>query len=461
MRKEVEKTLPMLRQAHEFLARENPEAAYGPITELTRLLGEHVERLEAFTIERDARGREALGATAELRQRTRRLKFEFLLPTSIAARIFFRGAGEMATLLRYPGPTRNPMALVVAARAMANHVAQHRASFEAHGFAPDAAERIEAAAIEVVEMIDHRAMVVGRRAAAVAGMLEEVESGRAVLGVIDSMVRPRFARDPALIAEWRQLVGERLYPNRQSPRSRARASGVESPVDHSRPSGVESPVGHSRASGVESPIDHTIEEGDLPEHVSTVADVAPARLEERVTSSVLAPIQVGAAVDADASDGQATAVEHAEGRELIELHPVTQSMDVGARGERSNCGACVPEGNHEWVGDRAHGAHVAAPYGHESRAGDAVQTHLVPRAAPTPHLRWVPSPEHSPDTHPSSPLDHPPQSPHSPPTEYSTLTPNDDTPSIHGPLGADDEWLDLATSPQRGTSPRATLRLVG
>jgi len=260
MQKDVANTLSMLRQAHALLERENPAGAYGPVAPFITQLGEHVERLQAFAIDGDNAHVAALGGTAELKRAARTLKLEFLRPLALQARIHFGKHSAEATALRYPSATRNPIELAVAARAIGSFVAAHRSTFAAPHFADDLAERLAAQADAVLEIMDTRAAALGRRAAAVAGMHDEAWEGRSVLGVIDTMVRPRFACDAARIAEWSSVVGERMYPGRKSPGER----GVEGEQE-----GGEEVVSHEVAA-----MTHTVSVGDTASIDEVDMDVA-------------------------------------------------------------------------------------------------------------------------------------------------------------------------------------------
>lgn len=206
MQQSSQRAVQLFRRTRDFLVRSQPQVAFGDLKVHVDTLGATADRLATHAIEQDTRSRQGRAGTATLRRLQRELKLEYMRPIARTSRALFPNDPALLTALRSPGRERRPEALVAAAQAMANTAEKQKERFEAAGFPADFAERLRAAAAKVIEAIDQRAGDVARRSAAAAAARGEVTRGRALMGMLDAMVAPRFEGDPERAAEWRSLM---------------------------------------------------------------------------------------------------------------------------------------------------------------------------------------------------------------------------------------------------------------
>lgn len=201
-----QRAIQLFRRTRDFLVRSQPQVAFGDLKVHVDALGAIADRLAQHAIEQDTRSREGRAGTATLRRLLRELKLEYMRPIARTSRLLFPNDAALLTALRSPGRERRPEALVAAAQAMANTAEKQKERFQAAGFPADFSERLRAAAAKVIEAVDQRAGDIARRAAASAAARVEVARGRALMGMLDAMIAPRFEGDPERAAEWRSLM---------------------------------------------------------------------------------------------------------------------------------------------------------------------------------------------------------------------------------------------------------------
>ncbi len=206
MERSSQRAVQLFRRTRDFLARTAPKAAYGAIATPVDELGSAADRIAAAAIEVDTRDRAARSGTKLIKQRSRTLRLEYMLPVTRVARIKFRNDPALLTALSMPRNVRQPEALVAAANAMANTAEGHKETFVKGGLPEDFVAQLREAANEILQIIDQRAQDVARRSAASAAVQGEVVRGKGFMGLLDSMVSLRFEGEPSAAAEWRSLM---------------------------------------------------------------------------------------------------------------------------------------------------------------------------------------------------------------------------------------------------------------
>lgn len=199
-------TMMLFRRARDFLERAAPTTAYGEVAKSATLLGETADRIAALAAEQETCNRLARAGTLTIGQRMRTLRWELMQPIALTARSPDVGDASLAEAMRIAPRIRRPEALATAAHAMADAALPRRERFVAAGYPPDFIERLHAAAVDVSRVVDERANLLARRAAATAGMADAVSRGRAILSMLDAMVGPSVEYDDALSAEWRAVL---------------------------------------------------------------------------------------------------------------------------------------------------------------------------------------------------------------------------------------------------------------
>ena len=204
MQTRIKLGLQTLRRAHAFLAQHEFQAALGDIAPQTAALSRVIEQLEAHATAQESR-RAAAKAASDLRlESLLRLRREFLRPIAHMARTLLADDPEVRRTYRVPKSIESE-GLLQTAGAFAERVAEQRDRFVAHGLAPDFVERLQDAVRDYHDQRGVRHAEVARRVAATEGLQASVSRGRAILRLIDLMLSPRLAHNPALLAEWRSI----------------------------------------------------------------------------------------------------------------------------------------------------------------------------------------------------------------------------------------------------------------
>jgi hypothetical protein len=179
-----------------------------------RKLDAVIAALQNHAVEQDAAIRIGAGRTARQRALRSALRLNHMRPIAMVAAARLRETPEFNSL-RMPSRKTVPAQLVVAGEAMAKVSKQYTPVFIESGLAPDFVEQLEAAARSLAECITDRETTTTMKIGASAGLRTEASRGRHVLRVVSALIEPRFADNPALLAEWRTARHIRRPPTPQ------------------------------------------------------------------------------------------------------------------------------------------------------------------------------------------------------------------------------------------------------
>ncbi|MBK8246708.1 MAG: hypothetical protein IPK85_04845 [Gemmatimonadetes bacterium] len=205
MERHQKQSIRVFRQIREFLATNAPEVGLGSIGKMVERLGAIVTELDEQSRSQEVRQRQARGRTQEKRALARRLRREFLLPLSGAAKLNFPGNKALLTTFAMP-QARDYQALISIAEAMAGAATEYRDAFVTSGLQEDFATRITTVAAELRAAISSQAVEVSKRASATAALRRAYAQGRDLVRVLDAMVAPRLEDQPQRLAEWTTLA---------------------------------------------------------------------------------------------------------------------------------------------------------------------------------------------------------------------------------------------------------------
>lgn len=145
--------------------------------------------------------RVAEGETARQRQLRLSLRFDYMRPIAIIAKQRLREQPEF-TLLRLPRFKTRSESLIAAARDMANAAEKYTELFVEEGLTTDFAVELRAAADRLEQSINARGQGRGQRAGATAGLKLTTTRARALIQLLDSIVRPKLGADDELRRKW-------------------------------------------------------------------------------------------------------------------------------------------------------------------------------------------------------------------------------------------------------------------
>lgn len=184
----------------------------------TGTLAKHLENLEgiigrltSFAVEQDSTNRAALAGTIRRRRLLEELRQEFMRPVSQLATQLFPDDEEMQRALSMP-PFRDHERILAAANAMIDRATPHKDRFATGGFAADFLDRFKKAVADLQATIDEQTSLIARRSAATVGQLDELQRGRDLVRLLDTMIAPRLKATPAQAKEWRKLTRFRPFP---------------------------------------------------------------------------------------------------------------------------------------------------------------------------------------------------------------------------------------------------------
>lgn len=205
MQNRTKQGVAVLRRVRDFLAGREVAIAIGALPKHVEALNGVIDRLAGHGVEQDARSRAARAGTQQKAQLIRALRSEYMRPLARSAGSLFPNDPVLQQALNMPR-FLDPERLLVTAYAMADRLEEHKERYIAEGFVPDFIDKLRAAADAVKKAVDERAADLGRRSASTAGQLVEYRRGRRMVRLLDTMVAPRLADRPDLLAEWRTLT---------------------------------------------------------------------------------------------------------------------------------------------------------------------------------------------------------------------------------------------------------------
>jgi hypothetical protein len=190
---------------HEFLGSTEVTAALGPVTKHVEALGRTIDRLSVHAVEQDASDRAFRAGSGAARRQAQRVRGEFMRPVSQMGKSLFPSDASLRQALAMPRVT-DYQGVIAASLAMAERAEEHKDRFVSAGFSDDFVVRFRKAVDDLRAALDDKAAHYGRRAAATAGMLDELARGRQLVKMLDAMVAPALGDAPDQLAQWRTLA---------------------------------------------------------------------------------------------------------------------------------------------------------------------------------------------------------------------------------------------------------------
>jgi hypothetical protein len=165
------------------------------------VLDDVVTALKEHAVNQNASQQAGQGETARQRALRSALRQNHMRPIATIALAELPQVPEFVSL-KMPANNVTPQRLIAAAGAMGAAAAKYESTFTTGGLATDFLAQLEAAANAVERSLTNRGASTTTQAAATAGLVASSRRGRAVVRVLDSLVRPQLAGDAALLAQW-------------------------------------------------------------------------------------------------------------------------------------------------------------------------------------------------------------------------------------------------------------------
>ena len=145
--------------------------------------------------------RAAEGETAKQRALRLALRSDHMRPIAVIASQKLREQPEFK-LLRMPQWNVRGARLTAAAHDMANAAEKYTELFVEEGLPTDFVAGLRSATDQLDQSIDVRGQSRGQRAGATVGLQAETKRARALIQVLDSLVRPKLGTNDELLREW-------------------------------------------------------------------------------------------------------------------------------------------------------------------------------------------------------------------------------------------------------------------
>ena len=142
---------------------------------------------------------QAKGMTAKIESLDRNLRSDRIQPILDIAAL---STVEQLKALRMPRQRSTPREMQTAVTAIANTVRPHSAIFTDFALPADFLEGTIAAAAAIVQTIDTRTQHVSTRIGSTQGLRAAEARAATILGVLNSLVRPRISSNAQLLSQW-------------------------------------------------------------------------------------------------------------------------------------------------------------------------------------------------------------------------------------------------------------------
>ena len=164
-------------------------------------LDETVAQISSHAVTQVGGRRAAVGETAKQRTLRLALRSEHMRPIAVIAGEKLREQPEFKSLRLPRWNVRGP-SLTAAAGDMANAAEKYTDLFLQEGLPTDFVASLRAAADQLDQSIDARGHGRLQRAGATAGLASETKRARALIRLLDSLVRPKLGTNDELLREW-------------------------------------------------------------------------------------------------------------------------------------------------------------------------------------------------------------------------------------------------------------------
>ena len=196
-----EVVLETLRQVQRFLDDNGATLDVVNQSGARKRLDEIVAQIGSHAVAQVGGRRTSQGETARQRQLRLALRSDHMRPIAVIAGQKLREKPQFEKLQLPPWEVRGP-SLTAAARDMANAAEEYKDLFVQEGLAPEFAGQLRAAADLLDQSITARGQGKGQRAGATEGLAAETKRARAIIRLLDSLVRPKLGINDQLLREW-------------------------------------------------------------------------------------------------------------------------------------------------------------------------------------------------------------------------------------------------------------------
>jgi hypothetical protein len=196
-----EAVLETLRGIQRFL--DDNDATLGSVNQAAarQRLDEAVTQIASHAVAQVAGRRGAEGETAKQRALRLALRSDHMRPIALIAAQKLREQPEFR-LLRMPPWSVRGAGLSAAAHDMANAAEKYTDLFVHEGVPTDFVAQLRTAADQLDQSVDVRGQSRSLRAGATEGLKAEAKRSRALIKVLDSLVRPKLGTNDELLRQW-------------------------------------------------------------------------------------------------------------------------------------------------------------------------------------------------------------------------------------------------------------------
>jgi hypothetical protein len=166
-----------------------------------KVLDESVAALEAHAVDQSSLGRETSGTLSLQKSLETELRKLHMHPIAEFARASLRGVPEYSKLTQRSGRLKG-VALVTAARSMANAAEPYAEVLASNGFANAVAE-LKQGADNLEAAITGRGDLQVGHAGATKGITEQTKRGQEAVRMLNAAIERKFAKDATFLASWR------------------------------------------------------------------------------------------------------------------------------------------------------------------------------------------------------------------------------------------------------------------
>jgi hypothetical protein len=204
MQSRTKKDLEVFKRILELLEGMEVTTAFGTVRTYVETLAAIAARISEFAATQIASINAAKAGTERAREASRVLRDGFMRPVSKLGRSLFPNDPAIRKELRLPR-RHDHQGVIAAGNAMAKLATVHKELFIKAGFAENFVELVSKGVTDFEKALAERDTHQGNRAAASAGLLGEITRGRDVVGLLDSLLRHHWAKEPDRLAKWRSF----------------------------------------------------------------------------------------------------------------------------------------------------------------------------------------------------------------------------------------------------------------
>lgn len=204
MRRSTNAVLATLRRLQGFLDANRRTAALG-LEIVRRRLDYTAAMLETKAAEREALDRAAKAAAGEIRSLRARLRTDHMRPIAIAANRW-GSPSSAARVLRVPRDNVSNSRLLAEARGMYRVARRKLSMLTDVGLRQDVAANLQEMIGTLTQCLNERRWGSWKKVSVTAELAAAEKDGRALIKLLDALVRPRIRSEVAAVAAWRAAI---------------------------------------------------------------------------------------------------------------------------------------------------------------------------------------------------------------------------------------------------------------